>query len=170
MESKEKVGYFNTESGSILVIDPCYSRDLQLGLTLKSAKNGRWITFIQKENPNERVSELTAHCLDDVVLDEDYVFENTMGVDSGQAGIFDLNRYEDAQQDFDEFYNRCCDKTLSKNGYGILEEGTVCESGYGDGEYNVLVAKNSKGDIIGIKILFIEVDIELDQVNTEDIF
>ena len=46
----------------------------------------------------------------------------------------------------------------------------MCESGYGDGEYNVLVAKNSKGDIIGIKILFIEVDIELDQVNTEDIF
>jgi hypothetical protein len=84
-------------------------------------------------------------------------------VDSGQAGIFDLEHYFDDSVieeepkfdcDHNKWYRACCEQTLTKMSAGIISFGVVSSSGYGDGSYIVNIIKNNDGKIIAIKIDF----------------
>ena len=67
-----------------------------------------------------------------------------VGVDSGQAGVFDKPFYRagaDAGQipsedALEAWYNSCCNQTLHTDHYaGVIPHGVVSNSGYGDGGY-----------------------------------
>lgn len=54
-----------------------------------------------------------------------------------------------------DWYEMCCDKTLSNENAGVIPGGVVSSSGYGDGGYDAFIAKNSNGQVIGVKIVFL---------------
>lgn len=69
-----------------------------------------------------------------------------VGVDSGQAGFFDDARFKKHNGGDDEsFYEKACDTTLSRMQAGVIDEGAVCNSGYGDGGY-VCIFHNSNDE------------------------
>lgn len=94
-----------------------------------------------------------------------------VGVDSGQAGFFDLARYaaqsatelKDARGRFDqqtahgEFYRQVCALTCeTKESFGTLEWGAVSSSGYGDGGYLCHVRRDAAGEVIAAVIVFVD--------------
>lgn len=84
-----------------------------------------------------------------------------VGVDSGQAGVFDADIYPKGEcgeyGDKESFYGQCCDTTLNWPGAGVIKGGVVSSSGYGDGGYRCMIAKDpfENAKIIAIKIIFI---------------
>jgi len=80
-----------------------------------------------------------------------------VGVDSGQAGIFDNSAYpEDADSEgIEVFYNECCELTLSHEQGGVLfnDDGIVSSSGFGDGGYAAYALKHG-GKTVGLMIDF----------------
>lgn len=77
----------------------------------------------------------------------------TVGVDSGQAGIFNEKYYEDNQPK-EEWYDRICELTNDEH-FGVIDnEGVVSRTGYGDGSYRAYAAFYD-GKIVGIKIYYI---------------
>ena len=104
-----------------------------------------------------------------IVFDpEDFV----VGVDSGQAGIFDYEyyaRYHTNNVD-GNWYDRVCNITLADESAGIIDElGFVSSSGYGDGGYGCWVARNSDGYIVGIRIEYITEEDEEDDEDEYDV-
>jgi hypothetical protein len=75
-----------------------------------------------------------------------------VGVDSGQAGIFDASNYRNDNVivgmpenahicgKLDKFYGACCDVTLGDVGAGVIPFGFVSSSGWGDGGYESFIA------------------------------
>lgn len=89
-----------------------------------------------------------------------------VGVDSGQAGFFDLEKYAlavsdkgerraDRGQTFEEFYDSVCDLTLDRKSFGVVPFGCVSSSGYGDGGYECYVRRNEVGEAVEALIVFI---------------
>jgi hypothetical protein len=82
-----------------------------------------------------------------------------VGVDSGQAGFFDLAEYvKVASGDrIDEtFYRKACAQTLDTElSFGVVEFGALSSSGYGDGGYNCYVLRHGEGKLIAAYIEFI---------------
>lgn len=91
-----------------------------------------------------------------------------VGVDSGQAGFFDYDKYAEALSDkvdndegpkFEAFYEKSCNCTGSDLQFGVIDNfGVVSSSGYGDGGYELYVARNAEGQVIGAYITFISED------------
>lgn len=99
-----------------------------------------------------------------------------VGVDSGQAGFFDLGEYTMAVHDhadhkfedgkwqvakhFDAFYDKVCALSLGPDSFGTVEFGAVSSSGYGDGGYTCYVLKDAEGTpdekIVAAQIIFID--------------
>ena len=170
------VGNFKIESGKVIVTDPCYEIDEQN--ILENVKNGNWNIFLNVVNANswgKRVKE--------IIVQHDSCntaknWENAkinVGVDSGQAGIYDVHFYRDDSvvdnmTDKDRMYTEekiCenepwyswnCDRTLSKEFGGSIPFGAVSSSGFGDGCYDCFYQQNEKGEIDAIKIVFINDD------------
>lgn len=99
--------------------------------------------------------------------------EFIVGVDSGQAGIFDHQIYrvdesvigETEFMPEDKWYSSCCDQTLGELGAGVINGGVVSSSGFGDGGYEAFIAKNAEGKVIAVQIVFIT---EEDLLEDED--
>ena len=192
MDNKmDYIGDFEVESGSVMVSDPCYKPGTWCQAKLDDVYNGKWKAWaIQRDG---RVAELIASCM---IVDDPYDIGETLidperkkpfdiGVDSGQCGIFDAKHYQqdsdivdDPEFDAilgegttkhgvgDRWYNACCDITL-EGGEGVIPFGVVCQSGYGDGSYDLYVEKHA-GKIISIKIVFIGPDEEASDYWGED--
>ena len=92
-----------------------------------------------------------------------------VGVDSGQAGFFDVAEYAKALEDrtdgsradkanskFEAFYDSVCNLTLDDKSFGVVPFGCVSSSGYGDGGYNCYVRRNDHGQAIEAIIVFID--------------
>jgi hypothetical protein len=54
----------------------------------------------------------------------------------------------------EQWYGHMCDRTLGDEGWGVYDRGVVSRSGYGDGSYELSVAKH-KGKIVGIAINYL---------------
>ena len=159
------IGSFRVESGKLRVTDPCYSKDTWCSGVLKNVMNGDWFATIVKKDEDTwgiRVAELHVYHADHI-QDMNYsvpkIEERTdihVGVDSGQAGFFDEDKYpEHVTVEHDTFYNVACSLTLSENQAGILYNGVVSSSGFGDGGYECFVSRLGDGKIIAAKIVFI---------------
>lgn len=78
-------------------------------------------------------------CFDDLRLNE-YIEEKIfVGVDSGQAGFFDYEKYSESHQGidseelreseyFNKFYKEVCDLTLGNDSFGVIDYGAVSSS------------------------------------------
>lgn len=167
-----KLGTFKVESGEVRISDPCYKKDTWCAGVLKNVKKGTWIArawAFDEGSWGERIGYLIA-------VNEDYRFrfddprEDTgidVGVDSGQAGIFDEKYYKDDSVFADKteknrkygeaicaddiWYSWVCDITLAEPNAGVIPFGCVSSSGYGDGSYNCSVIKE-KGKIVAVVI------------------
>jgi len=164
------LGDFQIESGKVFVSDPCYDLDTWCAKVVENVKNGTWLAKVETmQTWGERVSKLVCYH-QSIGYPERLLFEKVeadIGVDSGQAGIFDLNHFKkDSDVDGlpreskeiirkeEPWYSYCCDRTLSKMA-GVIPFGVVSSSGLGDGSYNLEVAK--RGDeVVGMQVTFLE--------------
>jgi hypothetical protein len=106
-----------------------------------------------------------------------------VGVDSGQAGIFDVDHYKDdsvfgnkkpkferstLDESGNKWYAFCCDATLyTKYTAGVIPYGAVSSSGFGDGGYPCIYWTDESGEIVKVAIGFI-FDEEADGVEFDD--
>jgi hypothetical protein len=94
----------------------------------------------------------------------------TIGVDSGQCGIFSRESYrndkhpiERGDADFscsrgesgDDFYDKMAQRTLSSKSFGVYDEGAVCSSGIGDGSYMLFTSQDEFGNVIALAVDFL---------------
>ena len=143
-------------SGKVIASDPCYERKTWCMAEDISIKPGKYNAFIVKEDEKDfgiRVSSI-------IIVHSEYMisanskwvpYPATIGVDSGQCGIFDDNIYpvdgsdQGEWNDNNSFYGECCALTLSDKHGGILrsQKGFVSSSGYGDGSYELFSVINN---------------------------
>lgn len=169
---------FTVGSGKIRISDPCYEKDDLLGGMVIPAKNGTWIAhvdFADMGGWGNRVSTLTAEFTGST--ESTRMNSGTIMVDSGQAGIFDLNSYANNKVvknvkrihhesicEADPWYSICCDRTLSNKQWGVVPNGVVSTSGIGDGCYEVVYFFDNDGLATRVEIKFIgEEDDEEDE-------
>ncbi len=154
-----KLGTFEMESGLMMVSDPCYSRGTWCQCDKIKAKNGVWhatVNMKKYDSWGERCASLTA--IHESIVEKNhslipwYETEAEIGVDSGQAGIYDSKHYTDRDAD-SSWYEINCNETCGKVPAGIIPHGCVSASGFGDGSYELLVKKDND-EVIAAKILF----------------
>lgn len=183
------LGEFEVELGEVVVSDPCH-KDVkpQKGFSfqgiLKKVKKGTWtaeVIKVGKGSQREKATGLSlewgTRCAELRIFHESHVGGNDcawepqnfgVGVDSGQAGIFDRKHYRDdsivpsnyqwrdwSLDSEEPWYSLCCDKTISDPEAGVIPYGAVSRSGFGDGLYHCFVCRDENGQITAIKIVFI---------------
>ncbi|WP_054957764.1 DUF4241 domain-containing protein [Paenibacillus dakarensis] len=168
-----QLGNYEVNSGQLVAADPCYELDTNnviMGV-LEPALTGTWIAEVEKTDiPDwgEANAKLTAY--HQSVTDRGAFLEwikcpFVAGVDSGQAGIFDIRQYrvpdraggmDNAAIEDSEWYLACCDITENGEEAGVLPGGVVSRSGLGDGAYGVYKAVNEQDQVVGVKIVFIK--------------
>ena len=163
------LGFFKVRSGRLNITDPCYSIDVWCRGDVP-AVNGDWCgqAEIIKEGKASFVKSLSCWsvnvCSPDTIERKQAPFK--IGVDSGQAGIFDLDEYPRFGASFscdsedNGFYRRCCETSLKRYA-GVVEIngssiGIVSRSGNGDGEYKATLWINENNLVEEIEIVFIE--------------
>ena len=157
------LGSFSITGNKIHVSDPCYDYSSSDAVTLDNALSGRYFATLVKHNLNiwyTRVSSLTIQHEDYKDIVPDIFSGHEIAVDSGQAGFFDDDYYQQNHGgdfgDITTLFGLACSLTLSKNQGGImLDKGVVSETGFGDGCYPLFIAKNHEGKIVASSIIFI---------------
>lgn len=164
-------GKFTLKSGLFRIADPCSMNDSNVH-TLKS-KKGTWVAVAERSS-NGRWNDML-YVAELIVVHEccfssrsDLKFEEAgfiVDVESGQAGVFDSQIFEDelAHGKFNqiEFNEKCSTLSCSASGVGVIEGGAISESGGSDGSYNCYFATQS-ASIVAIKIVFFEKDDDFD--------
>ena len=175
----------------VLLTDPCYDlgtwctgeADLPKGIynCYSRTCEGRVSSiFILKED-FDSLGQL-------YLVDLDNPIEN-LGVDSGQLGIFNKDKYgkavskevfeksldadfpyedwkrlwEDDMTNKDCFYKCCCNCTLANDNCGVIENvGFVSSSGWGDGSYVAFYLTDFNENRVGLQVIFIDEDENLE--------
>jgi hypothetical protein len=162
-----KTGAINL-SDKIIISDPCYERGIWCAISDFEVMPGKYETFIVKYE-NRAAAVIAVHSDYIGTLNSDWeLYVGEIGVDSGQAGIFDDSIYPEKEEpkgkwdDEDSFYGECCKLTLSNAQGGILknEKGVVSSSGYGDGRYE-LFCQCRENYRIALMIDFAVVDVNV---------
>lgn len=144
------LGTFEVVSDKLVVSDPCYELGTWCMGMIPNVKPGLWTAGIGIADMGEfgkRIAYLSAFHQGSPALQKlkacPASFE--VGVDSGQAGIFDCGYYQDesvigdqAPADFgSRWYSFCCHQTLDNEYHaGLIPHGVVASSGFGDGSYS----------------------------------
>lgn len=163
---------------SVRVSDPCYSPDTWCSLLLSTVLPGQYevkIDNLSLDGWGRRVAYLTAVHVDHTRPGHPWEDYATIGVDSGQAGIFDESTYRNKasidglklpegdwnglpfiETDEDHWYDAMCTLTINNSeGWGHYSQGVVSRSGIGDGMYPVQVMYDKEDTIVGIRIDFL---------------
>ena len=191
---------FNVTSGKMVCSDPCYEIPTWCQGIVENVKNGKWDSGIATSDEGawgERISHLWVYHIDAIaknpkILREVEQFNGHLlpfdfGVDSGQFGFFDFANYrnDESAKDYkkynfgndfsmeksgDEWYRAVCHLTLSSDSWGVLPNGAVSSSGYGDGSYAVVGHKDDSGEWVAFCVEFIgqEEDDELDEWDEDE--
>lgn len=161
----------------VYVTDPCYDVDSP-GLQLREDRNNLfgeidiapgkyWVVAHISDCGvwGERVTTLTAQKVDeDVIVRQFAPFD--VAVDSGQAGIFDVEKFNYGGNATEKFYDDCCEAT--NNTVGKVGEGCVVStSGYGDGVYECILGYNDNKEVVYIMIVFVGEE-EYDEYNDDE--
>ena len=161
-----KLGTFNVTEDKIIVADPSYDYGDGETLLLKKVLSGKYFTSVT--TTDNLITSLKI-CHSDY-KNSDLKFERygVITVDSGQAGFFDKTYFVKNQGgevgDLNSIYGLSCAVTSSPKQAGIMQKkGVVSSSGFGDGCYNVFVARNSANKIVSAYIEFIS-KIELEEL------
>lgn len=158
--------YFNVSAcdingnGKLIITDPCYKDKHNGSIELIDVAAGIWTGCIDARHGY--VTCLYAwNVASSFLIANDTFYEDcdqTIYVDSGQAGIFNFGSYPFGSigefEDKNSFYGKICEMTTDHM-WGFVDEGIVSNSGYGDGEYIVRVIVDD-GKIVAVKIMFAE--------------
>jgi hypothetical protein len=164
---------FEVVSGTLVCSDPCYELPTWCQGVVENVKKGTWVAEVEYNDRGERVKELRIHHKDSHWLSGKMERMNfTAGVDSGQFGFFDKDFYRNNEsakglkkynfgegfdeQEGDEWYRACCALTLGEDNFGVLPNGAVSSTGYGDGSYEVFGQKDKDGEYVGFGVIFID--------------
>lgn len=177
-----KLGNFEIESGKVRVSDPCYDIDTWCATTLENVKKGKWLAEAEMKDEGswgKRVSilrcfheSLTNGMMNEIEREK---ISEEIGVDSGQAGVFDIEHFkkdsdtigveklykEESIGKDEPWYSMCCDMTLSRRA-GVIPFGVVSSSGFGDGSYVCEVGRKDG------EISLIEIDFGLNKEEDEE--
>lgn len=137
-----------TFSERVVISDPCYERDVWCMDDNVTVKPGEYRAYAVEKDEKQfgiRIASLICiHRLEfenlEAALAKKWCHFGNIGVDSGQAGIFDNFIYPmDKESESGAFFDECCDITVNKPFCASLpsKKGVVCSSGYGDGSYSV---------------------------------
>src|ERR1035437_7204309 len=164
-----RIGLFKVISGRIVASDPCYEIGTWCQGVLDGVRKGKWVADVLVDQKTQRIAEIIVHHQEWTNLSSSWIeapFE--VGVDSGQAGVFDAQHYRDdsvvmnagrkAKEIIcpeEPWYSICCDRTLSSQSAGIIPYGAVCSSRYGDGAYRCYTQKDNNNEIAVVRIVFI---------------
>jgi len=181
----------------VIISDPCYEVPTWCQEIIKNVRPGVYDTQVDYRESagwGERVHSLTV--LHEIIKSPIWEHHcNNIGVDSGQAGVFCMTSYRNDQMSQDlpwltekgdpfgdhpfrpvkeegeQWYVKMCDRTLStEEGWGTYDTGVVSSSGYGDGQYELLISQMD-GMVHGFKIIFIDdsyQEEEYDEYEMED--
>ncbi len=115
---------------TVIVSDPCYTRGTWCHGSLGEVLPGKYnciVTYSDEGSWGERVSQLTVHheSVKLTQLRKGEVAPFSVGVDSGQAGIFCDSIYPEGENngeygDENSFYGACCNATLGE-GYDSMQ-------------------------------------------------
>jgi len=172
-----EVGRFQVESGILVVIDPGYLlREVKtLGASVPSARKGGWIAsvaYVTSKEWGTRCAELYVRheSLPNTQGATWLRQEGLIGVDSGQAGVFDEKHFrrkevvpknhawkEPPVDPDDPWYSLCCDQTLGTLRAGAIPFGSVSSSGFGDGAYEWDLLR-AGSDVVAVRVIFIPED------------
>lgn len=172
-EEIEDLGTFSQVSSTMLVTDPCYEKGTWCTGEFE-ALTGTWhARVVRRDDTHSGMRNailIIAH--DSVALDslnlanllEWEELDNSIGVDSGQAGFFDKNQYPqdpDTQPENSStqtWYERVCDITLEDEagnaGIAPDEFGVVSQTFWGDGGYPCFVMRNEAGQVMASVMVF----------------
>lgn len=144
----------------VRVSDPCYGTKVWCAGTIDNVKEGLYNVEVEMSDEGiwgSRVKSLTvvhADCKGFLLFNESARFD--VGVDSGQAGIYDedyYNKYHTADDCDDDWYYDICNLTCpagTKDGKCV-----VSRSGFGDGSYLCELVEEGN-EVVAIRIIFIE--------------
>ena len=147
----------------VVASDPCYDYLGGFCRLITDVRSGTWNVSVNRRNCGIWGVRNTSL----IIRHEDYpkaVFKdefNGCGVDSGQCGFYDyeyyLGHYKDNDwDDKNSWYRKVCDMTLGGKNWGVMDGVcVVSESGYGDGYYPLLIARNEEGQVVGMKLKFV---------------
>lgn len=147
----------------LIIGDPCYDLDsLELG-RIKDIVPDIYNCSIEYSK-EKRISMIEIKHGDILEKDSDlYTLENEfwITVDSGQVGFYDYEFFKEYLDNIknrkgEKIYRTICEKTGSSEKYGIGKQYFVVSSGYGEGECDVYVTRNSDRKVIGVIIEFIK--------------
>ena len=158
------LGTFSITGEKMHVSDPCYAYDCKGAITLEKVLSGEYearIAFYREDIWGVRVTSLSVWHVSHKDITANICVDSVIGVDSGQAGFFDDDYYEEKQGgdfgDLTRIFGLSCSLTLSKNHGGITEDkGVVSETGFGDGCYSLYIGKIEAGQVVSASIVFIE--------------
>lgn len=191
----EILGDFQVTGTKLMITDPCYTRSTWCQGIVEDALPGTWegiAEYSDEGSWGQRVSALEArHSSFNSASGRWETAKFEVGVDSGQAGVFDESRYPQGEcGEYDErgsFYNRACHATSGANPCdevdrpdpednmhgGVIDEGVVTSSGYGDGGYTCEIHRNAEGKADGVRVTFIseeeEDEDEEEELEEEDV-
>ncbi|MCM3597212.1 SMI1/KNR4 family protein [Metabacillus idriensis] len=151
IKKPKTVGTFSVESGKLIVTDPYFQVDNEneMQILLSNVKKGNWTTTISYSH-EDVVENLFVFYGEQKPKGKWHDCDKLVGVDSAQAGIFDLTAFgRDAK-----YYLACCDIVASDAHGGVVPSGAVSMSGYGDGMYEVKVKYNVSKEVVGVMIDF----------------
>ncbi|MED1789914.1 DUF4241 domain-containing protein [Brevibacillus laterosporus] len=175
------LGTFQITSGTLVISDPCYECQQGISGIVEEATIGTWIGIIDQIDIGDWGERCAYVCAYHKSIDIEQVTnweacDFIVGVDSGQAGIFEhqIYRVDDSvigETKFmpeDRWYSSCCDQTLGEPKAGVINGGVVSSSGFGDGGYEAFIAKNAEGKVIAVQIVFITEEDLLDEEEDEE--
>ena len=153
-----KLGSLNISEDKIVVADPSYDYGDSGTVLLKKVLSGKYLASVT--NADSLITSLKICHSDYKNSDLNFERYRFIAVDSGQAGFFDKDYFVKNQGgtfgDLNSFYGLACSITMSPKQAGTIhKKGVVSSSGFGDGCYNLFVAKNSANKIVSAFIEFI---------------
>ncbi len=137
----------------IIVADPCYEPDTWCTVRT-DVKPGRYDTYMDIADCGDfgkRVAKLYITHKESVAVEKKVI--GTAGVDSGQCGIWDFNKF---RKHCKAIYNQVREITLNGKGGAFDSWGVVSLAGYGDGGYPVVAGYNTNGEVVSLEIVFLE--------------
>jgi len=178
---------FEITSGVIVASDPCYEIPTWCQGVIENVKKGTWSAEVEESDEGDWGERIAVLKIEHTNAKKTYhlkQLEFVGGVDSGQFGFFDKDFYrnDEIAKDFpkydfganydieegDKWYRACCNLTLGNEGWGVLPQGVVSSSGYGDGSYPVLGEKDESGEWVAFMVVFIDGDNEEDEEDFDE--
>lgn len=162
---------FITLGEKVMVSDPCYGLGTWCQGVLENVLPGEYDCVMERSDDCIWGNRVSAIEVTHISYKGKYFFsaceDFQVGVDSGQAGIFDYEYYAKYHTDGNgrpevnnDWYDMVCDKTYTDyfDGNTIDNLGFASSSGFGDGGYYCWTARNKDGKVIYIRVEFISED------------